>query len=158
MKVNKYDDGIIIIDRGPISTLVYNQVLHLIDNKYDTSYAEKWFEQFLNIYKSDDTYNYYLNNPGIYNTSLCNNKNPFGSIENLKLTHAITIFNLNKYAKKYRVFDYDKTNLEELLNEIINSFMCTRWNNKLLCRCWNDCKDIYKLLEKYYPKKILIII
>ena len=49
MKVNKYDDGIIIIDRGPISTLVYNQVLHLIDNKYDTSYVEKWFEQFLHI-------------------------------------------------------------------------------------------------------------
>lgn len=120
MKVNKYDDVIIIIDRGPISTIVYNQVLHLIDNKYDTSYVEKWFEQFLNIYKSDNTYNYYLNNPGIYNPSLCNNKNPFGSIENLKLTHAITIFNLNKYTKKYRVFDYDKTNLEELLNEIIN--------------------------------------
>lgn len=120
MKVNKYDDGIIIIDRGPISTLVYNQVLHLIDNKYDTSYVEKWFEQFLNIYKSDNTYNYYLNNPGTYNPSLYDDKNPFGSIENLKLTHAITIFNLNKYAKNYRVFDYDKTNLEELLNEIIN--------------------------------------
>ena len=120
MKVNKYDDGIIIIDRGPISTLVYNQVLNLIDNKYDTSYVEKWFEQFLNIYKSDNTYNYYLNNPGTYNPSLYDDKNPFGSIENLKLTHAITIFNLNKYAKNYRVCDYDKTNLEELLNEIIN--------------------------------------
>ena len=38
MKVNKYNDGIIIIDRGPISTLVYNQVLHLIDNNYDASF------------------------------------------------------------------------------------------------------------------------
>lgn len=53
MKVNKYDDGIIIIDRGPISTLVYNQVLHLINHKYDASYVENWFNQFLNIYKNE---------------------------------------------------------------------------------------------------------
>lgn len=120
MKVSKYDDGIIIIDRGPISTLVYNQVLHLIDNKYDASYVENWFNQFLNIYKSDNTYNYYLNNPGIYNPSLNDENNPFGSVENLKLTHEMTIFALNKYAKNYRVFDYDKKNLDGLLNEIIN--------------------------------------
>ncbi len=120
MKVNKYNDGIIIIDRGPISTLVYNQVLHLIDNNYDASSVENWFKQFLDIYKSDNTYNYYLNNPGIYNPSLNDEKNPFGSVENLKLTHEITIFNLNKYAKNYRVFNYDKTNMEELLNEIIS--------------------------------------
>lgn len=120
MKLNKYNDGIIIIDRGPISTLVYNQVLHLIDDKYDTSYVEKWFKQFVNIYKDDNTYNYYLNNPGIYNPSINDDKNPFGSVENLKLTHEITIFNLNKYARNYKVFDYNKKNLEELLNEIIN--------------------------------------
>lgn len=120
MKVNKYNNGIIIIDRGPISTLVYNQVLHLIDNKYDASYVEDWFKKFLDIYKSDNTYNYYLNNPGIYNPSLNDKKNPFGSVENLKLMHEITIFNLNKYAKNYRVFNYDKTNMEELLNEIIS--------------------------------------
>lgn len=120
LKINKYNDGTIIIDRGPISTLVYNQALHLIDNKYDASYVEDWFKQFLNIYKSDNTYNYYLNNPSIYNPSLDDEKNPFGSVENLKLTHELTVFNLNKYAKNYKIFNYDKTNLEELLNEIIN--------------------------------------
>ena len=61
MKVNKFDDGIIIIDRGPISTLVYNQVLHIIDNKYAATIVEEWFNQFLDIYKNDNTYNYYLN-------------------------------------------------------------------------------------------------
>lgn len=120
MKVNKYNDGIIIIDRGPISTLVYNQVLHLIDNNYDIRYVENWFKQFLNIYKNDNTYNYYLNNPGIYIPSLNDAKSPFGSVKNLKLTHEITIFNLNKYAKNYKIFDYNKTNLKELINEIIN--------------------------------------
>ena len=74
MKVNKYNDGIIIIDRGPISTLVYNQVLHLIDNNYDASFVENWFKQFLDIYKSDNTYNYYLNNPDVYNPSLNDEK------------------------------------------------------------------------------------
>ena len=64
--------------------------------------------------------NYYLNNPDVYNPSLNDEKNPFGSVENLKLTHEITIFNLNKYAKNYKVFNYDKTNMEELLNEIIS--------------------------------------
>ena len=94
--------------------------MHLIDNKYDASYVEDWFKKFLDIYKSDNTYNYYLNNPSIYNPSLNDEKNPFGSVENLKLMHEITIFNLNKYAKNYRVFNYDKTNMEELLNEIIS--------------------------------------
>ena len=65
-------------------------------------------------------YNYYLNNPDVYNPSLNDEKNPFGSVENLKLTHEITIFNLNKYAKNYKVFNYDKANMEELLNEIIS--------------------------------------
>ena len=120
MKVSKYNDGTIIIDRGPISTLVYNQVLHLIDNNYDASYVENWFKQFLDIYESDNTYNYYLNNPDIYNPSLNDEKNPFGSVGNLKLTHEITLFNLNKYAKNYKIFNYDKTNMEELLNEVIS--------------------------------------
>lgn len=120
MKVNKYNNGIIIIDRGPISTLVYNQVLHLIDNKYDARFVEVWFNQFLDMYNSDNTYNYYLNNYDIYNPSLADDNNPFGSVENLKLTHEMTLFNLNKYSKNYKVVDYDKTNMEEILNEIIN--------------------------------------
>ena len=119
MKVNKYDHGTIIIDRGPISTLVYNQVMHLIDSKYDPSFVEIWFNQFLDIYGSDNTYTYYLNNPSVYNPSLDDEHSPFGSIENLKLTHDITLFNLEKYAKNYKVFNYNKENIKELLNEII---------------------------------------
>lgn len=120
MKVNKYHNGIIIIDRGPISTLAYNQVLKLINYNYDVSLVENWFTQFYDLYKNDNTYTYYLNNPGVYEPSINDKKNPFGSIENLKLTHDLTIFNLNKYAKNYKIIDYNKTNLEELLNEIID--------------------------------------
>lgn len=119
MKVNKYDHGTIIIDRGPISTLVYNQVLHRIDNNYDISNIEKWFNKFLDIYNSDNTYTYYLNNPSVYKPSIDDKHNPFGSIENLKLTHELTLFDLDKYAKNYKVFNYDKKNIKELLHEII---------------------------------------
>ena len=93
MKVYKYDKGTIIIDRGPISTLVYNQVNHLIDNDYNASYVEEWFKQFIDIYNNDNVCSYYLYDKDNYHPSLNDDKNPFGSIDNLKLTHALTIFN-----------------------------------------------------------------
>lgn len=120
MKISKYNKGTIIIDRGPISTLVYNQVLHIIDNNYDASYIEEWFKQFISIYNNKNTFNYYLLNPNVYNPSLDDKNNPFGSEDNLKLTHSLTIYNLKKYAKNYKIIEYNKTNIEELVNEIIN--------------------------------------
>lgn len=120
LKINKYNDGLIIIDRGPISTLVYNQVNHLINNNYDAKYVEEWFKKFDKLYKDCNTYNYYLYNPGVYEPSLNDNTNPFGSDNNLELSHALTIFNLNKYAKNYKVIIYKKDNIEEIIDEIIN--------------------------------------
>ena len=120
LKINKYDEGIIIIDRGPISTLVYNQVNHIIDNNYDAKFVEKWFEQFFELYNSKNTYNYYLNNPDIYEPSLIDDNNPFGSIDNLKLTHTLTIYNLKKYARNFEIITYTKDNIMEVINEIIN--------------------------------------
>lgn len=125
LKINKYSEGIIIVDRGPISTLVYNQVNHIIDNNYDATYVEKWFNQFIDLYNCDDTYNYYLYNPDVYEPAIIDNKNPFGSIENLQLTHTLTIYNLTKYAKNLKVIVYKKNNLQEVINEIINQFVCS---------------------------------
>lgn len=120
LKVNKYNDGMVIIDRGPISTLVYNQVNHIIDNDYDAKLVEKWFEQFLNLYDSNNTYNYYLYSPNVYEPSIDDETNPFGSVENLRLTHALTIFNLKKYAKNFKIIEYTKENLMDVIDEIIN--------------------------------------
>lgn len=120
LKINKYNSGTIIIDRGPISTLVYNQVNHIINNNYDAKFVEKWFEQFIKLYNSDNIYNYYLYNPNIYELSLNDKTNPFGSIENLRLTHALTIYNLKKYAKHFKIIIYTKSNIEEVIDEIIN--------------------------------------
>lgn len=120
LKVNKYNSGIVIIDRGPISTLVYNQVNHIINNKYDANFVEKWFEQFIKLYDSDNTYNYYLYNPTIYEPSINDKSNPFGSEDNLKLTHILTVYNLKKYAKNFKIITYTKSNIEEIIDEIIN--------------------------------------
>lgn len=120
MKVSKYNEGTIIIDRGPISTLVYNQVLKKIDDNYDLTIIENWFEQFIDLYKSDSVFTYYLNNPKEYNPSLDDHLNPFGSIENLKTTHELTLYNIKKYSKNYKIIDYYKDSTEELINEIIN--------------------------------------
>ena len=120
MKVNKYNDGTIIIDRGPISTLVYNQVMHIIDEDYDLSFVEEWFKQFLDVYNSDNTCTYYLNNPSVYNPSLDDENNPFGSEKNLMLTHDMTLLDLKKYAKNYKVFNYDKKNMKELIEELLH--------------------------------------
>lgn len=120
MKVNKYSDGIIIIDRGPISTLVYNQLNHLIDCSYDPTNVEEWFKKFIDLYNDKNTYNYYLYNPNVYNPSLDDSTNPFGSVDNLKMTHEMTLFNLKKYAKNFKVIIYTKDNIDEVINEIIN--------------------------------------
>ena len=120
LKVNKYSEGVIIIDRGPISTLVYNQAKHIIDNNYNASYVEKWFDQFVNLYSNNETYNYYLYNPDTYEPSLNDDENPFGSVENLKLVHTLTLYNLNKYAKNFKIIIYKKDNIIEVINEIIN--------------------------------------
>lgn len=120
LKVNKYNSGIILIDRGPISTLVYNQVNHIINSSYDAKFVEKWFKQFIELYNSDNTYNYYLYNPKTCEPSLNDKTNPFGSEDNLELTHALTIFNLKKYAKNFKIIIYTKSNIEEVIDEIIN--------------------------------------
>ncbi len=120
LKVNKYNEGMVIIDRGPISTLVYNQVNHIIDNDYDAKFVEKWFEQFLDLYDSNNTYNYYLYSPNVYEPSIDDETNPFGSVDNLRLTHALTVFNLKKYAKNFKIIIYTKDNLMEVIDEIIS--------------------------------------
>lgn len=120
LKLSLYDDGLVIIDRGPVSTLVYNQVMHLLDNNYDASFVEKWFKQFESIYSDENTKVIYLKNPGVYTPSINDDKNPFGSVENLKLTDEITVFNIKKYFKNYKIIEYKKNNVESVIDEIVN--------------------------------------
>ena len=51
MKITKYEDGIIVIDRGPISTLSYNQARNIIDENFDSKPVIEWFKSVEYIYK-----------------------------------------------------------------------------------------------------------
>ena len=43
LKINKYDEGIIIIDRGPISTLTYNIVRDELVENFSSKQVIDWF-------------------------------------------------------------------------------------------------------------------
>lgn len=118
MLTNK--NGIIIMDRGPISTLSYNQARNIIDKNFDKNMVEKWFEKIQNIY-SENHVILFLTNKGEKYTITSNQKNdPYGSIKNQQLLESITLYNCFKYSKNVIVKEYHQQNIMEVINEIIN--------------------------------------
>ena len=60
-KITKYKEGIIIIDRGPISTLSYNECLDVIAQNKDINSVVKWFNNnFKKIYRQSNIKTIYL--------------------------------------------------------------------------------------------------
>jgi len=119
MKLNKYNEGIILLDRGPISSLSYSQVKQIIDINYDISKANKVFDKNKNylynskiIYLTNNGKNYFIPNNNIIS--------PYSSIENQSLLETISIFNCKKYCNNVVIINYDRSNMEEVINEIIN--------------------------------------
>jgi phage terminase small subunit len=45
---------------------------------------------------------------------------PYGTIENQKLLEKITLENIEKYCKKYKILKYHKDDIEWVINEILN--------------------------------------
>ncbi len=119
MKVNKYNDGIIIIDRGPISTLSYSETKKIMDINFDLSNSINEFQKYINIYK--DSKIVYLTNKGkSYSITVSNTNSPYGTIENQKLLEEISIYNSKKYCENTIVLEYFKNDMEAVINEIIN--------------------------------------
>lgn len=121
LKINKYKNGIIIIDRGPISTLSYNQTRKKIDKNFDSSIIINWFKKYKEFYKKDYVYTIYLTNMGT-NFQISENdlNGPYGSIINQKKLEEITLHNCRKYCKNFKIIEYYKDNIDEVINEIIN--------------------------------------
>ena len=131
LKLSKYNSNC-IIDRGPISTLSYNEAKQQIDKdyKFDNSKTNQWFENYKSLLSSDDTYVYFLTtNKKSYHLPYNNTKDPYGSIKNQKLLETITLTNCKKYVKNLIIKEYHKKNLEELAYEIVDKFMCPWWHN-----------------------------
>ena len=127
MKIKTEFDGIIVIDRGPISTLSYNQARSIINSKFDAQPVIKWFNKIKKIYNQKDVSILYLTTnkksyklSKSYNLSYDNNLDPFGSYDNQDLVEAISIFNCKKYCKNTIIKEYHKENMEDIINEIIN--------------------------------------
>lgn len=118
-KINSIKDGIIIMDRGLISSLSYSQTKAIINLDYDVKKANNFFENYRNIL--DESKVIYLTNLTKDITIRSNDiNNPYGSENNQKLLEKISIYNLKKYCKNYVIKEYYKKEMEQLIDEIIN--------------------------------------
>ena len=121
LKINKYDEGIIIIDRGPISTLTYNIVRDELVENFSSKQVIDWFNTIKDMFMQDNVFIYYLTTKGKkYYLPYNNEKDPNGSIENQKRVEEVALYNIKKYSKNYKIIKYNKQNMEDIINEIIN--------------------------------------
>lgn len=125
MKINKYDEGFILIDRSPISTIAYNLTRKTLDRNFKNINPLSWQKIFGKFFKDDEVMVYYLKNPDSYYIPYDNPKDPYGSEENQKLLEQATLKVLKKSVKNYKLVEYHTKDMKELANEIINQFMCS---------------------------------
>lgn len=119
LKINKYNEGIIIVDRGPISTLSYSEVKKIIDTSFNLNNAISEFKKYIDIYKESKIV-YLTNNGTSYLVTVSDTNSPYGSIENQKLLESVSIYNSKKYCENTIVLEYFKKDMESVINEIIN--------------------------------------
>jgi len=121
MKYQKYNQGTIVIDRGFISTLSYNETMKKINNNHNIENIVSWFDSIKNIYQEKFVYTIFLTtNKKAYQISENDIGGPYGSIENQQILEDITLKNIKKYCRNYKIIEYHKQNMEEIINEIIN--------------------------------------
>lgn len=119
IKINLYKEGLIVIDGGFLNTISYEQAKKIINPNYDNSLALKWFDNRKNIYKKSNIFVLYLKRSDNDYFLLYDDNNPFGTVENQKLLETISIYNLKKYAKNYKIIDYDYNEMEKIISKFI---------------------------------------
>lgn len=121
IKLSLFDEGIIIIDRGPISTLSYNMARSIIDKEFDSSKVINWFNGIKDSLYHDNISVVYLKNFGDdYYLPFENVMDPYGSVDNQKLLEQVTILNCRRYLKNFRIREYHKKDMEAVIDEIVN--------------------------------------
>lgn len=122
-KINMFSQGLVIIDRGLISTLSYNQMLEKIHGNNDLKRVEEWFNKYgVPYYLKNNVYTFYLKNKEKH-LRVDNSLEPNGSIKNQIELEKITLNNIKKYCYNYEIIEYEKQNMKEFVNEIINKYM-----------------------------------
>lgn len=120
MKINKYNEGLIIIDRGPISTLSYNQANSIIESDFDATPVILWFENIKQIFEENTKIVYLTNYGNNYYLPYNKENDAFGTIENQKLLESISLYNCKRYSNNVVVKEYHKKDVEAIINEIID--------------------------------------
>lgn len=121
LKINKYKQGLTVIDRGLLSTLSYEQTKKIINDDYDNTIALKWFKNYEDFYKQDNVLVIYLKRKeDKYFLRYEDESDPYGSIENQRLLESVTMFNLQKYTKHKKIIEYSIDKMAEVINEIIS--------------------------------------
>ncbi len=125
-KINSVKSGLLFIDRGPISTLSYNQTKMIVDENYDFDIRKlkKWFAKFTSFFQQDNVFVYLLKDQNYRFREGETPTNPHGTLENQKLMEQITFYNSKKYVKNLIVKEYSYNKMEKFADEIINKFMC----------------------------------
>lgn len=121
MKLNKYSDGLIILDRGPISSISYAQAKKIVNPEMTSNLTVDWFTAIIN--NISDYKEIYITNKEVRFTITSDDpKSPYGSENNQKVLEAISIYNCKKYCKNLKIINYDckKDDINEVINEIIN--------------------------------------
>lgn len=126
VKINFAKEGLLLIDRGPISTLSYNQTKIIVDENYDFDIRKlrNWFNSFVPFFQQDNVFVYLLTQEDYRLRENEVLSSPHGTIENQKLMEQITFYNCKKYVKNLIVKEYSYDKMEEFADEIINKFMC----------------------------------
>jgi nucleoside-triphosphatase THEP1 len=120
-KIKKYNDGLIIIDRGPISTLSYNMTKSLININFNPKPVIDWFYRIKNIFNDENTRVLHLTNSNNnYLIRKPDELDPNGSIINQKLLESISIYNCEKHVKYFSIIKFDKSKMKEILDEILD--------------------------------------
>lgn len=120
-KINSYCSGTIVIDRGPISTLSYNQVRAMLDKSFSKDDVETWFNSIQNLYGQKNVKIIYLTTKAKkYFIPFENPKDPYGSIENQKILEEVTLKNCIKFSSNLQIIECHQKNMEEIIHEIIN--------------------------------------
>lgn len=114
--------GVVIIDRGPLSTLAYNLSKHKIVKAYNFMPVISWFITDMRaFYGRKDVTTVYLK--GASSLPYEDESDPYGSSQNQKLLENITLKLAELFCKNLQVIEYDylgEKALEHLKHEILN--------------------------------------
>ncbi len=118
-KIESITDGIVILDRGILSSLSYSQAKSIIDLSFDVSKARNAFLKYRNILEESKVF-YLTNNLKNITITSDDENSPYGTINNQELLEYISLYNIKRYCKDYVIREYYKEDMEALINEIIN--------------------------------------